>query len=55
MNKYCPFCSKEDIACLVKRKSDDKEFYLGLSDLKAKDKKAKNYQFLDDYALFMQQ
>jgi hypothetical protein len=42
----------EDIAGLVRRKSDGKEFYLGLAEIKAIDKKSVNYQLLDDYAVW---
>lgn len=42
----------EDIAGYVRRKSDGKEFYLGLSEIKAVDKKSKNYQILDDYSVW---
>jgi hypothetical protein len=43
----------EDIAAYVRRKSDGKEFILGLADLKAVDKKSRNYQLLDDFAVFL--
>jgi hypothetical protein len=43
----------EDIAARVRRKSDGKEFVLGLSELKATDKKSPNYQLLDDYAVWL--
>ncbi len=42
----------EDIAARVRRKTDGKEFYLGLSELKAVDRRSPNYQLLDDYAVF---
>lgn len=42
----------EDIAARVRRKSDGKDFYLGLAELKAIDKRSPNYQLLDDYAVF---
>lgn len=42
----------EDIAAYVRRKSDGKEFYLGLSELEAADKRSQNYQLLDDYSVF---
>ena len=42
----------EDLAGHVRRKSDGKEFYLGLAELKAVDKKSKNYQLLHDYAVW---
>jgi len=41
-----------DIAARVKRISDGKEFFLGLSELRAIDKKTENYQLLDDYAVW---
>jgi hypothetical protein len=36
----------------VKRVSDKKEFELPLADLKAKDKRSKNYKLLDDYSVW---
>ncbi|MBI3798336.1 MAG: hypothetical protein HY268_15400 [Deltaproteobacteria bacterium] len=42
----------EDIAAQVRRKSDGKEFTLGLSELTVVEKKSPNYQVLDDYAVF---
>jgi hypothetical protein len=42
----------EDLAGHVRRKSDGKEFYLGLAELKAVDKKSNNYQLLNDYAVW---
>jgi hypothetical protein len=42
----------EDIGADVRRISDDKKFVLGLSELKAIDKKSKNYQLLDDYGVW---
>ena len=42
----------EDLAGHVRRKSDGKEFYLGLAEIVAVDKKSKNYQLLDDYAVW---
>jgi hypothetical protein len=42
----------EDIAALVRRKSDGRQFYLGLAELKATDRKSNNYQLLDDYAVW---
>jgi hypothetical protein len=42
----------EDIGAHVRRISDGKEFLLGLSELKATDKKSENYQFLDDYSVW---
>ena len=43
----------EDIAARVKRISDGKEFLLGLSELKAIDKKSENYQLLDDFSVWL--
>jgi hypothetical protein len=42
----------EDIAAHVRRMSDGREFFLGLAELKAVDKRSPNYQLLDDYAVF---
>jgi len=42
----------EDIAAHVRRKSDGKEFFLGLAELKAIDKRSPRNQLLDDYAVF---
>lgn len=42
----------EDLAGHVRRKSDGKEFYLGLAELMAVDKKSKNYQLIHDYAVW---
>lgn len=42
----------EDLAGHVRRKSDGKEFYLGLSEIEAVDKKLKNHQLLEDYAVW---
>ena len=42
----------EDLTGRVRRKSDGKEFYLGLAEIKAVDKKSVNYQLLDDYAVW---
>lgn len=42
----------EDIGADVRRISDDKKFLLGLSELKATDKKSKNSQLLDDYCVW---
>ncbi len=42
----------EQIMVRVKRLSDQKEFILELDYLKAVDKKSKNYQLLDDYAVW---
>ena len=43
----------EDIAARVRRKKDGKEFVLGLAELKATDKKSRNYQLIDDYAVWL--
>ena len=45
-------CYEEDIGACVHRVSDGKKFLLGLSELKATDKKTKIYQFLDDYSVW---
>ena len=42
----------EDIGAHVKRKSDGKEFWLGLSELKAVGRKSRNAQQLDDFSMF---
>jgi hypothetical protein len=42
----------EDIAARVRRKSDGKEFVLGLAELKPVRKRSPNYRLLDDYAVF---
>ena len=42
----------KDIAARLKRISDGKEFILGLSELKAIDKKSENYQLLDDFSVW---
>jgi hypothetical protein len=44
--------SGEDLAGQVQRKSDGKEFYLGVAEIEAVDKKSKNYQLLDDYVVW---
>ena len=44
---------EDDIAARVKRISDGKEFLLGLSELKAVDKKSDNYQLLDDFSCWL--
>jgi hypothetical protein len=43
----------EDIAAHVRRKSDGKELDLGLSELRATDKKSSNFQLVDDYAVWL--
>ncbi len=42
----------EEAAGRVRRKSDGKEFYLGLAEIEAVDKKSKNYELLHDYAVW---
>lgn len=42
----------EDLAAHVRRKSDGKEFVLGLAEIEAVDKKSLNYQLLDDYSVW---
>ena len=42
----------EDLAGHVRRKSDGKEFHLGLAEIKAVDKKSSNYQLLRDFAVW---
>jgi hypothetical protein len=39
----------EDVGAHVRRKSDGKEFWLGLAEIKAVDKKSRNHQQIDDY------
>lgn len=43
----------EDIVAHVKRKSDGKEFWLGLAELEALDKKSPNGQLLNDYGVYL--
>jgi hypothetical protein len=43
----------DDIGARVKRKSDGKEFWLGLAELKATKRKSPNARLLDDYAVFL--
>jgi hypothetical protein len=45
-------CEEDDIGASVRRISDKKEFILGLSEIKATDKKSKNYELLDDYSVW---
>jgi len=45
-------CFEDDIGAYVRRISDGKKFLLGLSELKATDKKSKSYQLLDDYSVW---
>lgn len=42
----------EDLTGYVRRKSDGKEFYLGLAEIEVVDKKSKNYQLLNDYSVW---
>jgi hypothetical protein len=43
----------DDLTAKVRRKSDNKEFYLGLAELKAIKKGTKNARLLDDYAVWL--
>jgi hypothetical protein len=43
----------EDIVAHVRRRGDGKEFDLGLSELRATDKKSPNFQLLDDYSVWL--
>ena len=43
----------DDIGARVRRISDGKKFVLGLSELKAVDKKSQNYQLLDDFSVWL--
>ena len=43
----------DDIAAHVRRKSDGKEFVLGLAELRTVDKSSSNYRHLNDYAVFL--
>lgn len=45
-------CWEDDLGARVRRISDKKEFVLGLSELKATDKKSKYYELLDDYSVW---
>jgi hypothetical protein len=42
----------EDLAGHVRRKSDGKEFDLGLAEIKAVNKESRNYQLLHDFAVW---
>ena len=42
----------EDLAGHVRRKTDGKEFHLGLAEIEVVDKNSRNYQLLDDYAVW---
>jgi hypothetical protein len=43
----------DDLTAEVRRKSDNKEFYLGLAELKAIEKGTKNARLLDDFAVWL--
>lgn len=43
---------EDDLVAHVRRKSDGKEFWLGLAELEAVDKDSPNHQALDDYAVW---
>lgn len=43
----------DDLGARVRRKSDGKEFILGLAELKAVDRKSRNYQLLDDFSVWL--
>jgi hypothetical protein len=43
----------DDIAAHVRRKSDGKEFVLGLAELRSVDKSSSNHRHLNDYAVFL--
>jgi hypothetical protein len=43
----------EDIVAHVRRKSDGKEFDLGLAELVVTDKKSPNFQLFDDFAVWL--
>ena len=42
----------EDVAAHVRRKSDGREFQLGLAEIEAVDKESKNYQLRNDFAVW---
>ncbi len=42
----------EDLAAFVRRKSDGKQFYLGLAEIEAVEQDSQNYQLLDDYSVW---
>jgi len=42
----------EELKACVRRKSDSKEFILGLSELKTISEQSSNFQLLDDYAVW---
>ena len=43
----------DDLTAEVRRKSDNKEFYLGLAEIKAVKKSTLNAQLLDDYSVWI--
>jgi len=43
----------EDIAAVVRRKKDGKEFDLGLAEIRATEKKSSNFQLIHDYAVWL--
>jgi hypothetical protein len=43
----------DDLVAEVKRKSDNKDFFLGLAEIKAVKKGTKNIQLLDDYSVWL--
>jgi len=43
----------EDIVAKVRRKSDGKEFDIGLAELRVTDKKSPSFQLVDDYAVWL--
>ena len=43
----------EDIIAHVQRKSDGREFHLGLAELRVIGKKSSNFQLVDDYAVWL--
>ncbi|HUO08519.1 MAG TPA: hypothetical protein VM008_09495 [Phycisphaerae bacterium] len=45
-------CPREDIAAIVRRIKDGKQFVLGLSELEGTDKNSVNFQLLKDFAVF---
>lgn len=50
-SEWMMFCG-EDLAGHVRRKSDGKEFWLGLAEIEPVDKNSKNDQLLNDYAVW---
>lgn len=43
----------DDLAAHVQRISDGKKFVLGLAELKATDRKSRNYELLDDFSVWL--